>query len=249
MYPGRMNKDPRDLERDRENIYIWIDILGFSAALEQESEMDALMKNLTKFRAKFEGIKDAYPVIISDGLLVVMTDPSKIREFIEKVKEIQKELITQDIPLFLRGGIAIGRHFEDGINGNADHSKNWFMGSGLARAVKIESKDICWPIIGTNQKYFDEIKDYFTAKYLDINELENLFMKGYNEKGDTIYFIDYLDNNQLVYDGVCKQYLIHEDKGDKRVSAKYRWLLRYYHYKYSIPESSRLNRGGQNGIY
>lgn len=237
-----INKDPSAIEKEVENIYIWIDILGFSDALEDMGRFHQLMENLQYFQKKFQTLDNNFNKIISDSLLIIIIDPNYLVDTIKKIKEIQNELIIEK-QLFLRGGIAIGKHYQD------NSSENWYMGSGLARAVKVESRDICWPVIGTNQKYYDELEEYFSLDKRQLHELKNHFKKGYNDKGEALYFIDYIENNFSLYNTFTKKYRKYQNKKNARVQAKYRWLLRYYHYKFGVLENSELELEDKNEIY
>jgi len=220
------------------SVFIWLDILGFSDAVEDESEYERLAELLGKFQSLFnEG--DGYKIkIISDGIILQITNPNNSESLVKTLQDIgekQFRFINEN-EHFIRGGISIGTKFE---KENSDSSL--FIGNGLARAVKIEEKYVSWPVIGTNEKVLSEIRELF-----QINNDKEYFKlaKGFNAYGGELYFIDFLkeekDENQI-----SKYYeLLNEKvkklrnkkgkefKDNSKILNKYLWLLRYYHNRF-----------------
>lgn len=216
----------------KQSIFIWLDILGFSDALEEESKYEELAELLRKFRSFFYENDDYSPDIISDGIILQITTHDYVRlvKILKDIGEKQFRFINEN-EHFIRGGISIGTKFEE-------HSKSGdsrqFIGNGLARAVKIEEKHVSWPVIGTNSIVLSEIRKLF-----QINNIEETFglTKGFNAQGAELYFIDFLKESKDYYEllNMKVKELIRERK-DSTVQArllnKYVWLLRYYHNRF-----------------
>lgn len=219
--------NPSDKLQTDKSIFIWLDIIGFADAVDDEKRYEELSELLTKFQLLFNEGDGYNSTIISDGIILQIPNP-KHQKFIKILKDIGKkqfEFIC-DNKYFIRGGIAIGTKFNHKKNRN---NNDIFISNGLARAVKIEEKHVCWPIIGTNEKNLQEIRSFFAAN----NEKETFgLIQGFNAKGEAIYFLDFIDNDEkyyLILNGNIKKY-----KNKPAFRNKYIWLLRYYYHKYNV---------------
>ncbi len=218
--------NPSDKLETEKSIFVWLDIVGFADAVDDEKRYEELSELLAKFQSLFNEGDGYNSTIISDGIILQILNP-KYQSFIKFLKDIGKKQFKFicDNKYFIRGGIAIGTKFNHKKNENKN---NLFISNGLARAVKIEEKHVCWPIIGTNEKNLQEIRTFFAAN----NEKETFGLtQGLNAKGEVIYFLDFIDDDE-------KYYLILNDNIKKNKSKpaflnKYIWLLRYYHHKYN----------------
>ena len=98
----------------------------------------------------------------------------------------------------------------------------------MARSVKIEEKHVNWSIIGTNKENLQEIRSMFAVN----NEKETFgLIQGFNAKGEAIYFLDFIDNDEEYY--LILNDNIKKNKNEPAFLNKYIWLLRYYHHKYN----------------
>lgn len=209
-----------------QSIFIWLDILGFSDAIEDESRYEELAELLEKFQSLFnEG--DGYDTtIISDGIILQITNPD-YESFIENIKDIghkQFRFICENEE-FIRGGISVGTKLKDN---KGIEDKNRFISNGLARAVKIEGTYVSWPVIGTYNKVLSAIRTLFQIN----NDQEDFKLtKGFNEYGDKLYFIDFLkEENDVYYKLLNKK--VKNFRDDYKALNKYLWLLRYYHNRF-----------------
>jgi len=212
----------------KKTIFIWIDILGFTEALEDEGSFEELALKLQDFRDAFTTLDNCSTAIISDGLLIRIIDPTydtTIRVF-EEIGKLQYKFIMKH-QMFLRGGISIGKKLENGDDGVID-----IVSQGLARAAKFEGAGVDWPIIATNEKYIKEISEHITGGNEEVFSL----IPTYNRKGEKIYFIEFLfEPNDAYYrliNNMCQNFL---DKPS--IHSKYVWLLRHYFHKF--PETER----------
>ena len=229
--------DPSADNPSKKTIFIWLDILGFADALEDEREFTKLAKMLNSFQSLFESIDYCDTTIISDGLLLRILNPA-VDTFTDTLNIIgQKQLeFIKEHKVFIRGGIALGSKLDD-----AKDENNNLISQGLARAAKLEASSVDWPIIATNEKNLKDIQDYFTAK----DELFSLH-PCFNRKGEKIFFIDFLNEPSSDY------YRILSDKTlefESRISvhSKYIWLLRHYHHKFS--DTQRDTRISKDDIW
>lgn len=219
---------PEDIVIEK-SIYIWIDILGFKEATENESKYKELSEALILFQDKFENDKNYKTYIISDGLVLII-EKLNFQKFISILGELGKlqASFIMEKELFLRGGIAIGSRVGNRIF--EDNDVRSLLGNGLSRAYAIESKCITWPVIGTNQKNIEEIR-----KLLEIVDEQEFFdlRRSFNKKGEYIYYIDflnYIDKGDIgLFMELLKRKIIEfsKEKEDYEIRNKYIWLLRY----------------------
>jgi len=229
--------DPATISSSKKTIFIWLDILGFADALEDERKFIELAKMLNNFQSLFESIDSCETTIISDGLLLRIINPTVdiFKDTLKIIGQKQLQFIVEH-NIFIRGGIALGSKLDDVQDGN-----NNLISQGLARAAKLEASSVDWPIIATNEKNLKDIQDYFTAE----GELFSLH-PCFNRKGEKIFFIDFLDEPNSDY------YRTLNDKSMEYISiisvhSKYIWLLRHYHHKF--PDTTRDVRISKDDIW
>ena len=204
------------------SIFIWLDIVGFSDAVDNEERYGELSELLTKFQSLFNECNDYNTNIISDGIILQIST-SMYPKFVSILNDIgdkQLEFICNN-KYFIRGGIALGTKLNNDKNGT-------FISNGLARAVKVEEKYVSWPIIGTEKKNIAELRTFFNTN----NEEETFgLLQGFNLRGEAIYFIDFLKESKKYY--IILNDKIKEYEKSPSIQSKYIWLLRYYHHKYN----------------
>ncbi len=223
------NIQPSDI-RPNQSIFVWVDILGFSNRVESDNEYNELLNILNNFQTTFDNDNDYSSQIISDGIILVIkaTNSEKLKEIFEKIAKKQLQFILKN-EIFIRGGIAVGSP----LKGNKDNKNTLFVSSGLSRAVKLEATGIDWPVIGTNRQNINKMKKLFS-----IGENSSEFfglMSTYNNKGEYLYFLNFLDfltdDNKDKY---CQLLVtnIKNKVNEPKIKNKYIWLLRYYRHKY-----------------
>lgn len=202
---------------ENEDIYIWLDILGWAQAIENQEEYVKLYELLKKFQNLFLEINEIDDIqIISDGLIlkISINTLDELKRIISTIAQLQFKFINEN-KFFIRGGIAFGTKHSDKDNGH-------LISNGLARAVKLESTFVNYPIIGTDKKFLDKVKSKY---HLDSYEYIGL-KKSFNYKAQEIYFIDFIEKDegykQLLSDNI-DQY-----KKNPYIKSKYLWLLEYY---------------------
>jgi len=216
----------------KNSIFVWLDILGFSyenSDQSDEGEYSRKYRLLKSFQETFSFTEasDVNTHIIGDGILleIEVLTTFGFKEILKKLQEKQRTWIQYNKQL-LRGGIAVGQYIKDKTDPNSICATN-----GLSFAHKIETKDIHWPVIGTNQDHFEKIKTYFresgTEEKFDLKH-------SLNATGADIYFLDFLDLNaeQTVkdkYQGFLVQNIkTHQSKESRGTLLKYMWLWRYF---------------------
>lgn len=204
---------------NNEAIFIWLDILGFSAALENPDAYKKLHTLLDSFINTFLSNKRYALQVISDGIILKIgsKDSDDICEIFKEIAIKQFQFILKE-KYFVRGGIAVGSHFQ------TQDKEKILMGNGLSRAVKLEGKVVHHAVIGTNNK---TIKQMRSICGLEVEE-EQLFglKKTVNENGDTLYFIDFLEQDINFENMLHKQLSINKEK--PMIQKKYLWIYRYY---------------------
>jgi len=212
---------PPEGKKGNQSIFIWVDILGFSEAVDTESRYEELAELLKKFQNLFNEDDSYRTKIISDGIILQITnpEPKSLVKILQGIGEKQFRFINKH-KHFIRGGISVGTKFE---KGNSDSSL--FISNGLARAVKIEGNSVDWPVIGTDSKVLSKMRKLFQIN--KDNECFNL-ARAYNARGEELYFIDFLKDNEDGYYSLLNK-KIKEFQNNPKVLNKYIWLLRYYH--------------------
>lgn len=204
------------------SIFIWLDILGFADAIEDEEKFLELSKLLKEFQAIFTSIEECDTKIISDGLLLKIINPrDNLNTILKTIGEQQLDFIIQH-KTFIRGGIAIGSKLDDA--GDCNHD---FISQGLARAVKIETSFVDWPIIATNAENLELIQKFYMTEGTESFGLKQSF----NRKGEKIYFIDCLEKPLEEYHNLLND-KIYEFEETPSVQSKYIWLLRQYYHRF-----------------
>jgi hypothetical protein len=202
-----------------ETIFIWIDILGFSALVENESKYNELLGLLKDFFESFNKLNaSAECHRISDGIILKLKpnirNADVVRQFFEDVMSVQKTFLLRQ--RFLRGGIAVGSKF------NITNIDNGFyISNGLARAYNLESNSITWPIIGTNERFLNDICSIYGENVKEIFDI------AYSENKDKIYYLNFyktLSGNEL--SEVYKNILVNISNTEKNphVQHKYIWI-------------------------
>ena len=215
-------------ERGRhKSIFIWLDSLGFSEAVDDEFRYNELAELLRKFQSLFYEGNGYSPTIISDGIILQIINPNSgsFTGILQDIGEKQFNFICEN-EYFIRGGISIGTKLESNKK-PGDHDSRQFISNGLARAVKIEERHVSWPVIGTNSTILSEIRNLF-----QINKDKEDFglTKGFNTHGAELYFIDFLKENENYYKLLNRKMKTYRDKPP--ILNKYVWLLRYYHNRF-----------------
>jgi len=229
------NSNPTDKdEKQDKTIFFWIDILGFSDYLENDKEYKDLKRDLEEFRSLFDSSDMFKSFVISDGILIQLNDYKQIETAVEKVAKQQKEFILKT-KRFLRGGIAEGYILKE-----EDIKNKMIITDGLAKAVKIESKNVSWPVIATDEKNLKRIRGLLNneSSYFKLR-------KGFNESGGNIFFVDFIETMEQ---SERDTYLDLLDKKIKQMSEKmkskeefsqpecqkiknkYIWLLRHFYH-------------------
>lgn len=219
--------DPTKEINDKYNksVFVWLDILGYSEKVEDESSYTDLSNCLTDFSRKFNRVTNSSK-IIGDGIFLEITELSysNIANAFAKIGRAQLEFLI-DKQMFIRGGISYGSIHNDEY-GNV-------ISNGVARAVKIENKCIDWPVIGTTGKVVSRLHDITNQSSRDFG-----LRKAHNINGDELYFIDflsYVDDSEKQYNkeiyfnllnDTIKKLYTNNNKGN--ILRKYHWLLRYY---------------------
>ncbi|MGE4287000.1 MAG: hypothetical protein AB7F23_10440 [Phycisphaerae bacterium] len=235
----KSNTQTNDTHSRNKTIFIWIDILGFADSIDKEDDTNngSVAQTLETFISAFSPPDGSLytSTQISDGIIIALTEEaiemnsnpsSEIRELWAEIGKRQLDFILKN-NTFLRGGIALGK-----LHGG-DKNK-YILSNGLARAHKIESSCISWPIVGTNEQQLENLREAIRC-----NDNEEIFglAKSFNAKGGSIYFIDFLGHIES-HSYECQKLLVaiieglKKFKGEPKVQAKYVWLLRYYQSKF-----------------
>lgn len=227
MRAGLSNISPSGSSKEyNQQLFIWIDILGFSSIVDKPENYTKLASILDNFKISFTDIQGCQAEVISDGIIINIdiSDRNTISRVFKSIGEKQYDFILKN-EHFIRGGIAVGSRLEP------DQKNKSYISNGLARAVKIENTKINWPIVGTNKNHLNEIREKLNIQ--DPEENFNL-IKCFNKNGEDIYFIDFInEENELFYNLIDNKITFHVD--ETSVRDKYVWLLRYYHHKFKQP--------------
>ena len=204
----------------KDTIFVWIDILGFSDALDDESKYEQL-SNYLNFFSKLFSTSEMYKLAkyrkISDGIILQLRNdirsPDVVNEFFKKIVECQKKMF--DSELYVRGGIAIGSKYEtDDEN---------FISNGLARAVKLESNVITWPVIGTDEKNLNRMNQIYGS------DLKKYFSITYSKSGSEVYYLNpFLELDPISQKRLYMNVVENIKKNEKKpqVLQKYVWIQR-----------------------
>jgi hypothetical protein len=208
--------------REEKTIFIWLDILGFADAVEDENKYRDLAELLKKFQSLFDNGHEYDTEIISDGLILQLKSnkANSIKTAFFDIQQKQFEFI-KNTNYFIRGGIAVGTKLN-----TKNEVNSRFVSNGLARAVKLESKFINWPIIGSDLTNIQEIKKLISAP----EEEDFGLIKCFNVVGQNVYFMDFIEKDETYYQILTDKIRKHEN--EPGIRAKYIWLLRYYHHKF-----------------
>lgn len=219
---------------NKEAIFIWLDILGFSDALEDISAYNKLHVLLNSFKTTFLSTKNYDLQVISDGIILKIEskDVNELHEIFVEIGEKQFQFI-QSQNYFIRGGIAVGSHFDKQEN-EKKYEKDFFMGNGLSRAVKMEGKFVNHAIVGTSNKTIGHMRSICG---LEVEEDESFGLKKtVNEDGETLYFIDFLQQDINFENMLHKE--LSTNKDNPMIQKKYLWIHRYYLNKFGSTHRS-----------
>lgn len=202
-----------------ETIFIWIDILGFSSLVENESKYNELLSLLKDFYRSFKDLNaSAECQRISDGIILKLKPNIRkgyeVQQFFNDVMYVQKTFLLKK--RYLRGGIAIGSKFNI-----VDIDDEFYISNGLARAYNLESNSITWPIIGTNKEYLDRMCSIYGEN------IKESFDIAYSENKEEIYYLNsykFLKGRELcdVYNNILDN--ISNTEKNPRVQHKYIWI-------------------------
>lgn len=231
--------DPRGSRCDQ-SIFIWLDILGFTDAVENDTTYDELVELLKRFQRMFNEGNGYETDIISDGIILWINSKSydDLKGIFTDIGHRQIKFICES-EHFIRGGIAIGTRYlqrgNDNSHGGGDRN-HIFVSSGLARAVNLEARHVSWPVVGTNLNNLKKIKEHY--KITDPKESLGL-CRGFNRQGEDVFFIDFMqecssEEKRIYYDILKSK--ISDDNLVPAVKSKYIWLLRYYHHHWGKTE-------------
>lgn len=206
-------------QKMKETIFVWVDILGFSDSLNDDSKYEELSVLLNRFSELFSSTEMqsvAKCIKISDGMILQLDSkiksPESIKKFFKRIISSQQRFLNSGY--FIRGGIAVGSKYD------ADE-KN-FISNGLSRAYKLESNDITWPIIGTDENNLERMK-----KLYDSYDFAQCLTPTYSKSGKKVYYLDpFLDldaqSQQTIYKNINKK--ITEYENNPSVQQKYFWI-------------------------
>jgi hypothetical protein len=228
-----LHTDPAGISpsKNERTIFIWLDILGFADALEKEEDYRLLAKDLKEFQRVFNKSNYYESQIISDGIVLWLKrpTPSNLSTIFKDIGEKQLEF-TLKTEKFIRGGISYGSKL-----GSHESESGNFISNGLARAVKIESRHVTWPVVGTTEKELISIRGLYTG--IPASEHFDL-LHAFNVNGKDVFFIDFLQESKKIL-ALLNQNI--ESLSEKpSVRAKYIWLLKYYIKKFGYQETSIL---------
>jgi hypothetical protein len=198
-----------------------IDVLSYRYRLEKDQKEGTLsFKNdLEKALKIFDEINSTIFRVqaISDTIILTCQEHTNFIEFLNVLKQVFFTFL--ECGLFVRGGIAYSRHFE---NGRLTYSH------AIARAHELESKAAIYPRILLDNNIVD--------MYKSSTELPNIFEKEYIVKQNGAYFLHILEeyNWEEIHRLVAKIY-----SNDKRelylneaAFAKHQWFENYlYNFK------------------
>lgn len=193
-----------------------VDVLSYRYRLEKDQKEGTLSfkDDLEKALKIFDGIdSEIFPVrAISDTIILTCKEHTNFINFIDVLKKVFFAFL--ECGLFIRGGVAYSRHFE---NGRLTYSH------AIARAHELESKAAIYPRIILDNNIIDMYKSSGT--------LPDIFNQNYIVKQNGRYFLHILDehNWEEVYNLVTTIY--NNDKSELHLNevafAKHQWFENY----------------------
>lgn len=193
-----------------------VDVLAYRYRLEKDQKDGSLSfkDDLEKALRIFDNVNSAVFKVqaISDTIILTCTNHENFIEFLDVLKNVFITFL--ECGLFIRGGIAYSRHFE---NGRLTYSH------AIARAHELESKAAIYPRIILDKNIIDMCES--------TNICPNIFIKKYLVKYNGVYFLHLIDekNWQNVYELVSRIY--DEDKNEIQTNeaafAKHQWFENY----------------------
>jgi hypothetical protein len=204
--------------------------LLLSNDIDKQENYRLLRDVLKSFRKTFE-VKASYGVTpISDGIVIDIPQSIHKYDYKEMISLLQiigesQLSFTVKNGFFTRGGIAVGTLNDDQSLTKQNQYERVLISNGLARSHSIESKSVCWPIVGTTSEYLDKLKSLFNVT----QESDKFnFSRTFNDKGEDVYFIDYVTNFPQVDPEYYKHILSGLNRASNpRVKSKYIWLLKH----------------------
>ncbi len=237
-------KSPDEKIDNDQSVFIWLDILGWANAVEDDLKFEELAKLLTEFQSSFSHVDGCVKSkIISDGLILQISglrneiDYKNLTEIFNAIGKKQFDFIYKN-KQFIRGGISVGKVHKT----NQNDKNETFVSNGLARAVKKESKHVHWPIIGTDSETIEKIRKIYSIN----NDEETFGLKQcFNNDGQDVFFIDYIPKtNPPEFVNLIKSKIIEfRAPLDRKIRNKYIWLLRHYLQKFPNEEIPDFLRG------
>jgi len=249
------NVSPIEIIEDKKNfLYIWIDILGFREGLKEDKA--EIYERLFYIRKEFinlfsnDELQYVEIISISDGLLLIWDlnslDLSKIIFIFEKLGRLQVNFILKE-GYVLRGGIAVGGVSNNLLN-NEKIKDVFLISNGFLKAYSLESKEVNWPIIATEENEVEKIKEILR---IDNNEEKFGLEKVNGYKNMYLYMVDFLkflkeDERKDFEIFLDRRLSLYYDEQKKNIFDKYFWLLNYYKIKFNgflLPHFSKYYDG------
>ncbi len=202
-----------------------VDVLAYRYRLEKDQKNGTLSfkDDLEKALKIFDSINSAIFRVqaISDTIILTCSEHTNFVEFLDVLKKVFFSFL--ECGLFIRGGVAYSRHFE---NGRLTYSH------AIARAHELESKAAIYPRIILDNNIVD--------MYKSSGELPDIFNKNYIVKQNGIYFLHLFDETcwERAHELVTNiyntdKYEIHHNEA---AFAKHQWFENYL-YSFKPPES------------
>ena len=213
-----------------EKFVAYIDILGFKEMIEQSPE--ECKDTIRKIVSQFEEISRFYNFsaissckMFSDCICIsCKKSDSYIGSFMQWISFFQANLAENGI--FIRGGLAIGRHFEN---------EQIIFSKGLVNALELEKKAV-YPRILIHPEIIGLLQDKHIKGFPPNFAPKNFALKDNDER----YFLDYLNSYRLQGSFFSLKFPFHKNSIEKQIKLnlnnpkiiyKYWWLAEYYNLK------------------
>ncbi len=215
----------------------YVDILGFKEHI--KTRLPEQMRNDLKFaqrighiaRSRVPSLHEFRFKAFSDSIsMSVPVNRGNLVSFFLHVVQFQAQLADRGV--FVRGAIAIGKHFEDG---------SVLFGQSLIHSVELEETTAIWPRIIIDAKVINLA--YSHGLYLDTEPLEGDVVPLLRSDYDGIRYINYLGHfsqspqwhgSQKKSERFVSRHRdtiigqLESNKANLRVFAKYHWLATYH---------------------
>lgn len=204
-----------------------IDVLSYRYRLEKDQKEGQLSfkDDLEKALKVFDGVNSTIFRVqaISDTIIMTCADHTNFLEFLNVLKKVFISFL--ECGLFIRGGIAYSRHFE---NGRLTYSH------AVARAHELESKVAIYPRIIIDNNIID--------MYKASESLPSIFENEIIVKQNGVYFLNVLDNDSwnTTYDLVSSIYTSDKEElsYNEAAFAKHQWFENYLYSFQPVGDSS-----------